>query len=406
MKVLYSRWESNLFKQRQLKEYNYLLFNILNQISIYQISFACSLFTYICYHTVTDMSVKLRTKNLAKGVKRYYLDIYHNKERSYQFLDIKIESGDLKRKEKKRLAENIRANKELELISLGTSYQPEHLKDLNFKVFADNFISNYKFKDVRIVANAIIKFNEATENSKLKLSQINPSVIEAYKTYLIHDAGLSGETAHNYFTRFKKVLRNAKIKGYIKSMPTDEIRFSNPNKEDSLKKEVLKAEELQLLANTHCGNNDVKRAFLFCCYTSLGMAEIRQLQWKHIKKNRLETKRAKTGQLINNRLNTVALSLIGERKNKEDYIFNLKFISDNAVNKNLKKWVKRAEIDKHLTFYCARHTFACLLLMNGANLKTVADAMGHSSTKSTLKYLNHVQKLQDSAIDNLPAITL
>ncbi len=44
--------------------------------------------------------------------------------------------------------------------------------------------------------------------------------------------------------------------------------------------------------------------------------------------------------------------------------------------------------------------------MNGANLKTVADAMGHSSTKSTLKYLNIINKLQDEAIDNLPSITI
>ena len=376
------------------------------QINCNQHTFIFSLFTYICYYTVTDMSVKLRTKNLAKGVKRYYLDIYHNKERSYQFLDIKIAPGDIKRSEKKRLAENIRANRELELISLGTSYQPEHLKDLNFNVFAENFITNYQYKDIRIVASAITKFIEATENNKLKISQITPSVMEVYKNYLIHDAGLSGETAHNYFTRFKKVLRSAKIKGYIKSMPTDDIRFTNPNKEDNLKKEVLIAEELQLLANAHCGNNEVKRAFLFCCYTSLGMAEIRNLKWKHIKNERLETKRVKTGGLINNRLNMVAIELLGQRKESDDYIFNLQIISDNAVNKNLKHWVKRAKIDKHLTFYCARHTFACLMLMNGANLKTVADAMGHSSTKSTLKYLNHVQKLQDSAIDNLPSIAL
>ncbi|MDF4221093.1 site-specific integrase [Maribacter sp. M208] len=351
------------------------------------------------------MSVKLRTRNLAKGVKRYYLDIYHNKERSYQFLDIKITPSDTKRSEKKRLAENIRANKELELISLGSSYQPEHLKDLNFNLFAEDFIKNYKYKDIRIVASAVAKFKDATQNKKLKISQITPSVMETYKTYLIHDAKLSGETAHNYFTRFKKVLRNAKIKGYIKSMPTDEIRFKNPNKEDTLRKQVLTPEELQLLANTHCGNSEVKKAFLFCCYTSLGMAEIRKLKWKNIKNNRLETTREKTGGQINNRLNSVAVHLIGERKNSEDFVFDLQIISDNAVNKNLKYWIQRTEIDKHLTFYCARHTFACLLLMNGANLKTVADAMGHSSTKSTLKYLNHVQKLQDNAIDNLPEIT-
>jgi integrase len=110
--------------------------------------------------------------------------------------------------------------------------------------------------------------------------------------------------------------------------------------------------------------------------------------------------------LINNRLNPTAQKIIGEPGHREEYIFDLQFLSDNGANKAIRHWVKRAKIDKHITFYCARHTFACQLLINGANLKTVADAMGHSSTRSTLKYLNHVQRLQDEAIDKLPVLEI
>ena len=42
--------------------------------------------------------------------------------------------------------------------------------------------------------------------------------------------------------------------------------------------------------------------------------------------------------------------------------------------------------------------------MNGANLKTVADALGHSDTSHTIKYLNYVDALKDRAMDNLPEI--
>lgn len=100
------------------------------------------------------------------------------------------------------------------------------------------------------------------------------------------------------------------------------------------------------------------------------------------------------------------MKLLGEEGRKDEYVFNIGKISHTAVNKNLKNWLKRAEIDKKITFYCARHSFACLLLMNGANLKSVADAMGHSSTKTTLKYLNHVERLKDEAINNLPDIEI
>lgn len=352
------------------------------------------------------MSVQLRSRKLKSGVKSLYLDIHHNGERWREFLKIKLSPKDTDRIEKKRLADKIRANRELEILSDETGHVPQHLKNQNFYLFAEHFIKTYKFKDVRIVASAVEKFKLAIDNPRLKISQVTPSLMETYKDYLVHDAGLAGETAHNYFTRFKKVLRSAKIQGYLKTMPTEDIRFSNPNKDDTLRKQVLDGEELQKLANTHCGNSEVKKAFLFACYTSLGFAEIRELTWININKSRLITHRKKTGELINNRLNPTALAILGKTGKKDDFVFNVQNLSINGLNKTIGYWVQRAEINKHITFYCARHTFACLLLMNGANLKTVADAMGHSSTKSTLKYLNFINKLQDEAIDNLPALKI
>jgi integrase len=93
------------------------------------------------------------------------------------------------------------------------------------------------------------------------------------------------------------------------------------------------------------------------------------------------THRNKTGELINNRLNQTALDILGRPQKNEDQIFVVRDLRDNGANKAIRYWVKRAKINKHITFYCARHTFACQLLSNGANLKTVADAMGHSSTR-------------------------
>lgn len=189
-------------------------------------------------------------------------------------------------------------------------------------------------------------------------------------------------------------------------MPTDDITFKSPNKDENLRKEILDIDELRILSKTRCGNEEVKRAFLFCCYTGLGLAEVADLKWKAIRGGRLIIQRKKTGSPINNHLSAAAVRLLGEPGGKEDHIFRIGEISHTAVNKNLLHWLKRAEIDKKITFYCARHSFACLLLMNGANLKSVADAMGHASTKTTLKYLNHVERLKDEAINNLPDIEL
>ncbi|MEO1486991.1 MAG: site-specific integrase [Bacteroidota bacterium] len=352
------------------------------------------------------MSINIYKRPLKSGATALYLDIRHNGKRWRESLKIIIYKGDENRGEKMQLARDVRTMKEMQLLKGEIDQIPDDIKNISFKDFQESFLEKYPYEDSRIIKASVLKFLSFSKNKPLRVRDITPIMMRDFMYYLNHYAGLSGETAHNYWTRFKKLLKDAELRGILNKMPTDEIRFKNPNKNDTLKKSVLTAKELQVLANTPCGNQEVKRAFLLSCFTSLGLAEIRDLKWTDVKNGRLVCHRKKTGQRINNRLSATALNIIGEPDGPFPYVFRLRKISTNAVNKNIKLWCSKAGIDKSITFYCGRHSFACLLLMNGANLKTVADAMGHRSTKSTLKYLNHVQKLQDEAIDNLPLIEL
>lgn len=164
-------------------------------------------------------------------------------------------------------------------------------------------------------------------------------------------------------------------------------------------------DEIQTLLNTECGNEELKRAFLFSCYSGLGYAEIKILTWAHIINDRLIINREKTSTEINLSLSTKAIELLGERKAKNELVFNLKkngkFISETSNNKTLNNWLNKAKIDKHITFYCARHTFATRLLIKGTNLKTVSEALAHKTTTNTIKYLNYVNTLKDEATSNL-----
>jgi site-specific recombinase XerD len=357
------------------------------------------------------MSVKLRERKLSKGVIRYYLDIINDGERLYEFLDVKIAPSDSSgvKKEKRNIANLIRSNRELELITEGTNYIPKHLKNIKFSDFVQSFIDSYSKKDDRMIKAAYSKFTKFIHNPKLKLTDITPAVMNSFKDYLNGSAGLKGESPHNYFTRFKKILKEAERQGLIKKNPTDGIRFKRNSSSDDLKKQVLTTEELILLSKTECGNKELKKAFLFSCYTGLGYAEIKQLKWGQVKNNRLVTRRAKTDKKIELKLKDSLIKILGESKNNTDLIFNFEskngaIISDNGINKCLKNWVKRAKIDKHITYYCSRHTFAVQLLSYGANLKTVSDALGHSDTRNTIKYLNYIDILKDEAVDNLPDI--
>ena len=102
-------------------------------------------------------------------------------------------------------------------------------------------------------------------------------------------------------------------------------------------------------------------------------------------------------------LNDGLLSIIGEAPaDKNCLIFDLP--TYESCCKSVKRWVKRAGIDKHISWHCARHSFAVNILNNGANIKTVASLLGHSGLKHTEKYTRAVDKLKEEAINSLPEL--
>ncbi len=350
------------------------------------------------------MSVKLRTKTLSDGRKSYYLDIYHGGSRKYEFLKIHTGKKDTPddRKEKKQLAESIRAKRELEIQNDEFGFIPKHKKNIDFLQYYAHYLKNYKGKDHRLVRYSLEKFKIFLGKDKLPAKNVTPQLCEKFAEFLKNpDNGLNGETPYNYWTKYKKVLKDAVKEGIIRKNPCEGIIVRRIT--GQLKKEILTKDELQALANTRCGNDEIKRAFLFACFTGLGIAEIRNLIWSRVQNNKLKINREKTNEQIINDLHPVAIKLLGEAKKPNEKIFPV-LPSDVAISKSIKRWVKNAGIEKNISFYCGRHTFATQLLLNGANLKTVADCLGHSSTKHTIKYLNYVDELKSDAISNLPNI--
>jgi integrase len=159
-----------------------------------------------------------------------------------------------------------------------------------------------------------------------------------------------------------------------------------------------------MAAKTPCKRDDIKRAFLFACYLGIGLAEFRNLRWKHIQNNKLIILRVKTGEQMINDLHPSCKKLIGARGRSDELVFDLP--SETTIRKHLFKWIKAAGIEKYITFYCGRHTFATQLLLNGASLKTVADCLGHASTDQTVKYLNYVDTLKTKVISSLLDISV
>jgi integrase/recombinase XerD len=110
----------------------------------------------------------------------------------------------------------------------------------------------------------------------------------------------------------------------------------------------------------------------------------------------------KTGKPVVIDLNNTAKKMIGAPGDPKAFVFELP--TPEGVNKTLGAWVKRAGIEKHITWHCARHSFAVNLLTSPQrpDIKTVSSTLGHTSLKHTEKYTRVVDELKKKAVNALP----
>lgn len=61
-------------------------------------------------------------------------------------------------------------------------------------------------------------------------------------------------------------------------------------------------------------------------------------------------------------------------------------MTDQATNRYLKEIMLTAEIPKHISFHCARHTFATIGIEIGMRLDIISKILGHTDLKTTQIY--------------------
>ena len=60
----------------------------------------------------------------------------------------------------------------------------------------------------------------------------------------------------------------------------------------------------------------------------------------------------------------------------------------------MKRIAKKVGIDKEVTTYYARHSFATILQRSGANISMISDLLGHSNLSVTQNYLSGFESEQ------------
>ncbi len=387
---------------------------------------------------VTD-NPKLKQKKLSDGTISLYLDYYLGRfdvqdeitgkiknmvQRKREYLSLYLFQSPrtpLERQQNKetiKLAHKIRYERGQQLLESTEGYRLKKKQDINFLSYFQTYIDGYTKKDKRMVQTALNRFVDFLKGTPeynkyvrtIKPEQITKDMVEAYTEYL--QSRSVGEGAKSIYARFKKVIKYAIEHDVMIKNPCTGISIKADD--NILRKEVLSQDEIQTLVATHYEreNPNIRRAFIFCLYCGLRYCDVRDLTFANVdfsnrllkfEQNKTKGHSANSGVVIP--LNDGLLKLIGEPQkeiNRDEAIFPLP--SYVMCLKALKKWVKRAGIDKHISWHCARHSFATNILSNGANIKTVASLLGHSGLRYTEKYTRAIDSLKQEAINSLPEL--
>jgi integrase len=220
---------------------------------------------------------------------------------------------------------------------------------------------------------------------------------------------LSQNTAATYFAIVKAGLHRAFIDEYL----TVDIAAKVKGIPDiKVKRETLTLAEAELLAKTPCENEVLKRAFFFAVLTGIRLCDIQDLTWGEIAQTgsgwRVDFTQRKTHVVDYLPINEQAYSLCGERGEQNQRVFE-GLTGSSWISRPLKKWIEASGIKKHITFHCARHTFATLQLEHDTDIYTIKGMLGHTNVKTTQIYAHIVDKSKRNAadvihIDNLDAV--
>lgn len=377
--------------------------------------------------------VTIRFKELAKGSKSIYLDIYRDGVRSYEFLKLYIIP--------EKSAEDKNAN--AVTMDAANAIKAQRIKEIvNGEAGIKNRKGGYMLildwmqqrqdRAEKAAKDAGRKTSNTAEGIKTAAAHLRRYIDSEYKgrsvtlaaidkdfcagfAAYLKDAPqrwgagtLSKNTSALYYSNFEAALNEAYKKGLISVNPAALVEDNEKPQAQPSERDYLTAEELRTLAAAKCPNEQVKAAFLFSCFCGLRLSDIEGLTWDVVHLDgdtwQIETRMQKTRQIIYLPLSAEARRFMPERGNKgpQDLVFTLpKRVTTQC---DIRTWVKRAGLTKKISFHCARHTFATLALTQGADLYSISKLLGHTNVQTTQIYAAIIDQKKQAAVNLLNGI--
>ncbi|WP_259069244.1 site-specific integrase [Mucilaginibacter sp. X4EP1] len=363
--------------------------------------------------------VTLRKKKITKDRSSLYLDFYppipHPDKGTLtrrEFLGIylfdkpKSELDRRHNKETQKLAEHVRATRQLEIQNHDYGFLSDEKRNGNF-VELFRGVAAQKMGSNSDNWNMALRYFMEFAGTYLRYADLNEVFCEDYKAYLLRGPAIGPRsqkiavnTAVSYFGKFRNVLLKAYKSGFTNRNLYD---LTPAIKDEETHREFLTIEEFQKLAATPVSNDLIKKAALFSGLTGLRFSDVQTLRWSEVRGEEggyyIQFRQEKTAGAEVLPVSDLACSLLGVRGEGPEKVF--KGLKYSALKVFFLKWLAKAGISKNITFHSFRHTYATLQLASGTDIFTVSKMLGHRHVKTTQIYTKVIDSKKREAANRI-----
>lgn len=261
----------------------------------------------------------------------------------------------------------------------------------------------------------------------MKLDRITPATVQQFVAAKVAEASARGRVFHpktvqNCVRILSKIFSTAMDWQMLARSPMVRIRLPRVERKEM---DFLRPNEVRLLLQA-AEDGTTRCLILLAVFSGMRQGELLALQWGDIDWNRstIKVRRAfsrgqlespKTAHSLREvRVGRHVLLKLREHQllcgGRSEFIFSTRLGAHldaaNVVKRGFAPALRRAGIRK-IRFHDLRHTYASIMINEGANLKFVSKQLGHSSIQITLDRYSHlIPERHDASIEHFERVVL
>ncbi|WP_298511079.1 site-specific integrase [uncultured Kordia sp.] len=323
-------------------------------------------------------------------------------------------------------------------LDVETTDKSKTVKSIKKKIVNDNNADFFAIADIYLKnLEERKKFNQSNnDNGRLEIFKtylgkehldfmdLDVTLLDKFKTYLIYKLKRSERTVANYMILIRTIYNMAIAQGITDKNNYPFGRGKYQIKIPESEKIGLNREEIQLLENVDNitpAQQHALNVWLFSFYfAGIRVGDVLKLKWSDFKDNRLYYRMGKNKKLVSLKVPQKAQAIldiyIKDKKKKTDFVFpNLKGVNlkdekalgiriktiTRNLNRRLAMVAETLEIDKKLSMHIARHSFGNIA-GDTIPIQMLQKLYRHSSITTTINYQqNFMHKETDDALDKV-----